>query len=1590
MKSFNKSRILPLTGLFLGALVWLANNANPPNAYTGAPFDNGTCNSCHGGGSYTATASIDGLPGTISPNTTYPLTLTVTPTAGSPVKAGFQLVAVQGNNANAGSLAAGNSQTGVETFNGRQYLEHRNGKLFGGNPVSWTFNWTSPASSSGNTVTFYYIANICDGNGNTSGDIAYSFNETYPFSGPPPITASISSTTNVTCNGGANGSATVEPAGGTSPYTYHWNNNQTTQTAINLAAGTYTVTVTGASGSGTVTATAVITQPPAIVVSASATGTITCIQTTATGTASASGGNGGFTFDWSNGSTGSPITFTAGGVYTVTATDNQGCTKTSTVTVAANIIQPNAVATAGGTLSCAQTTVSVNGTGSSTGTNISYSWTTTDGHIVSGTNNINAVVNQAGTYELVVTNSVNGCTKSASTTVTTTATPPNATAGGGVLTCTNPSINLTGNSTTPGVTFSWTGPGGFTSGQQNPSVSVSGVYTLLVTNPANNCTATATATVTANNTPPVVTATPGATITCSNPTAQLSASAGAGTFTYAWSGPNNFTSTQQNPTVSAGGTYILTVTSGSNGCASTASASQSANTTLPGVTASGGTISCITPSVTINAVSGTSGVTYSWTGPSNFTSSAQNPSVSTAGTYAVVVKNPVNNCTSTATAVVNGDIIPPNATASAGPTITCVTTSSQVIAGSTTSGATFAWTGPNNFTSSQPTATVSTGGTYLLTVTGPNSCTSTASATVSQNTALPGAGATGGVINCVNPNVTLMGTTSGAQPGFAWSGPGGISSTQQNYTVTTPGAYSLVVTDGVNGCTSTASATVTSNTTPPVAAASVPGNLNCHNATIQINGTASSQGNSFTYLWTTTNGHIVSGANTLTPVVDQGGTYALLVTNTDNSCTATVAATVIQNPPVVASITSITGVACNGNSNGAATAAGTGGNGAFSYLWSSGATTATASSLAAGTYVVTITDGENCTSTVSAVVAQPDPLAANAVATSETALGANNGTATAVPAGGTPPYLYTWNNGGTTPTITGLSPGSYTVSVTDTHGCSSIQTVTVNSFNCTISSALTSSNVICFGAANGTAALAVTGAANPITYTWSTGATTPAISGLGPGTYTVQIMDGNGCPATQSTVITEPPVVSVNANATNLTGVGTNNGTATAAPTGGTAPYLFLWSTGATTSMISNLSPGAYTVTVADANSCTAVQTVNVNPFNCALTASSTTVNVACNGGTDGLATVTLSGGTSPITYVWSNGATTPTISNLAAGLYTATLTDGVGCIINQSVTITQPSALSANATAQNVPCPESQTGSITVTTSGGIPPYNYTWSSGNGTNLGVGNYAFTITDAHGCTSSHSVSIVSTDVTPPTLVCPNSTSLCGVQAVNYPAPTASDNCSLAGASPVLTSGQASGTSFPIGATTQVFKITDASGNTSTCSFTVTVNAQPTVALTAQTDDVNGAGNGSIKINVTGGSGTFAYQWTKDGTSFSNSENLNGLHEGSYVLVVTDANGCTATLPAVVIKTVVGTFDPGTSISFRLMPNPANTSFRVQMDGFQVTSAQIADLRGRLVQEIQPDDLATGVDVNQLPTGLYFLRMQTQSGQWLVVKWVKSE
>ena len=419
--------------------------------------------------------------------------------------------------------------------------------------------------------------------------------------------------------------------------------------------------------------------------------------------------------------------------------------------------------------------------------------------------------------------------------------------------------------------------------------------------------------------------------------------------------------------------------------------------------------------------------------------------------------------------------------------------------------------------------------------------------------------------------------------------------------------------------------------------------------------------------------------------------------------------------------------------------------------------------------------------------------------------------------------------------------GTYTVVATNASGCSVAQTGSVvisQSSNCggggcSVSLSTTQVNVLCNGNSTGSIDLTPSGGTPSYTYAWSSGATSQDVSNLAAGTYMVTVTDAGGCSQTTSVTLTQPTALVLTNTQTNVLCNGNSTGSIDLTVSGGTPAYTYSWTGGVTTQDRTNLAAGTYTVTVTDANGCSKTNSVTITQPS-VLSLSTTQNNVLCN--TAGSIDLMVSGGTPAYTYSWSNGPTTQDVSNLAAGTYTVTVTDANNCTKTTSVTITQASALSLSSTVVNPSNCFVSDGSIDLSVSGGQPGYSYDWSNDGDEspdndpqdlqNLPEGTYTITVTDASGCTATHTEVLDYIDVIRPAITCPENIAIpagadCSSAVGDYSPATLSDNCS---ANPSVVQSPASGTVLNSSNPTRVVTLTatDEAGNSQTCNFTVSL------------------------------------------------------------------------------------------------------------------------------------------------------------------------
>ena len=400
-----------------------------------------------------------------------------------------------------------------------------------------------------------------------------------------------------------------------------------------------------------------------------------------------------------------------------------------------------------------------------------------------------------------------------------------------------------------------------------------------------------------------------------------------------------------------------------------------------------------------------------------------------------------------------------------------------------------------------------------------------------------------------------------------------------------------------------------------------------------------------------------------------------------------------------------------------------------------------------GTYAGVLTSAQSCAQLNFGETEDYTVIINNITATTSSTVDGcpanGSGSASVSTTGGTPPYTFIWNPGGqTTMTATGLTSGIYSVTVSDAIGISTVKPAIVyNNVPVTLSS---STNLTCFGSNDG-ATTATIGGTSPHTYLWSTGATTQTISALPAGVYMVTATNADGCSNSAIDTITTPALLTNSMSTTPVSCTG-NNGTAKTTVSGGTSAYTYFWGNGQSTSAISGLSPGTFTVLITDAHGCTTAGSVNV--VTATFSSSTAASPTKCMGGKDGLATSVVStGGTKPYTYSWSNGQTSQVATGLVAGVYTVTTTDAVGCTTVKTATVTSPTnGVVASTTAQPASCSSCTNGSATANATGGFTPYSYLWSTGSATksisSLGPGNYTVCVTDGLGCTSCDTVNVM--------------------------------------------------------------------------------------------------------------------------------------------------------------------------------------------------------------------------------------------------------
>ncbi len=752
-------------------------------------------------------------------------------------------------------------------------------------------------------------------------------------------------------------------------------------------------------------------------------------------------------------------------IYTLTVINvDNNCETEAELQIVQDILSPLADAGLDATLTCLLTEYELGGLGTSTGLDFSYEWQNANNQVID--DQITTMISNSGDYTLLVTNTMNGCTATSSVSIDEDIEAPVADAGmNGVLTCDITSITLDGsNSTGTSLSYEWQNElGVFLDDTSSIEVSETGMFTLIVSNTENGCTAIATTNVSPDANLPSPIANVDGLLTCANEMVNLDASAStsiSGNISFVWENElGSQISDQSIIDINLPGAYTLIVTDTDNGCSASMVLNVDQDIIPPLADADPQqTLVCGQTEVGLEGI-GSNGVnlSYQWQDElGNIIANVQNTDVTSAGVYMLIVTNDDNGCSASAIVEVIPDMNLPIVEAGIGETLTCETLSVTLDGSASSQGNNFEYEWQDeigNVLGTDLILDVDNPGVYTLSILNTdNNCMAQDEVVIDQDIADPSAFADYGAaqsLDCNNTFLTLDG--SGSSPfgnlTFFWNtDDGNITSGEEtiNPEVNAPGTYMLTVTNQTNGCTSSTEIIVLENLTPPNVLINDPSVITCVITEVTLDGTASSSNGDYTYTWTG-NG-IVSGANTLEAIVDQSGLFTLTIIDNDNGCESEASIEVAENTtPPSANAEAEDGFDCltenvslngNGSSIGAE----------FSYIWTGSGLIDDAESLnptvyQAGVYTLIVTDNVNgCTQTDDILVLEDTnvPASVDLMIEAPLCFGDLGNISVLAINGGVAPYLYSLDGGenfGNQNFFANLDPGTYDLVIQDANGC---------------------------------------------------------------------------------------------------------------------------------------------------------------------------------------------------------------------------------------------------------------------------------------------------------------------------------------------------------------------------------------------------------------------------------------------------------------------------------------------------------------------------------------------------------------------------
>ncbi len=1078
----------------------------------------------------------------------------------------------------------------------------------GGGSYTWTPSVGSVGSPyAGNATpsvtTTYTLSENADANGciPTPGTITIDVYTSPTVS----IVGNVMSGLNI-CSGSADTLRAI--AIGSGPFTYNWSNDGTTDTVIAKYSSEYAVTVTDQNGCQSITADSNVrsNNNPALVVNGN---TVVCA-----GNASNLQVSGAQSYMWApGGSFGDPTdsvqTIYPGVTTTYTVTGNNGgCKSNQYITVNVSPLPP--VSISGPSTVCAGSSINLFGVGADV-----YQWSggpNSDGYQVAPlTNTI---------YTVTGISISTGCSNIATTYIMVNSLPV-VTITGPTSVCQGTVTSLTANGAD---TYQWAGPTGPASQTYSISPQYTTTYVVNGFSSTTGCSDTVSQVVVVNPLPNVYIS--GQNTICNGSSTALIAS---GADTYQWTGGPATAIYNITPTSSL--TYQVTGTNTTTACSNSVTQTVYVNTPLP-ISANAYPSSTLCRGGQITLYGG-GGSTYSWSSGINdgvpfrplssatYTVSSISDGCSVSDTIHITVNTlPVITASASpkdsicqggsvtltglgavsyswSNGVTNGVAFNPassniyevtgiDANGCEGstqipivvnnlPSISGSVNPQQVCQGSKVTlngngGSTYTWTGG---VTNGVAFTPATSGTYTVTGTSAVGCTNTAIVGVTVNPIpVMGDSAIPSTSVCQGNSVALIGKGASS---YSWSGGvvNGIS-----FVPTTSGTYT-VTGFGANGCTSKDSITIKINNKVILTPLTINTTCALNNGSVKVGATSGTP--PYQYSWSTVPVNTTDSIGSLSP-----GTYIITVSDASH-CSSYSSIDIASSTAPILSVS--TNESTCGNATGSAYATVAYGTPPYRYSWSNGDTTYAANNLTLGTYIVTITDVNHCTAVGSADISNQNgpSITANAVV-NVNCNGQTTGAITIGVNGGAVPYTFVWSNGATTQNISGLAAGPYQVTVSDANGCSALGNFTISQPTpLVLSKSIVKADC---GVPDGAATVTVNGGVPPYSYLWNNGRTSDSIATVNAGAYYVTILDHNGCRIDSDQVsisnINGPvPAILITGSAScNSGGV-----TLTENVTGGTAPYNYLWSTGKTSTSISQIPAGKYNLKVTDHLGCVGV-----------------------------------------------------------------------------------------------------------------------------------------------------------------------------------------------------------------------------------------------------------------------------------------------------------------------------------------------------------------------------------------------------------------